>query len=206
MTAALPPPVTQSALGTVTAGRAPSGGVAPARIGSAGPVPEEAEARLAQVPLGPVPPTQPARDAAARDGAAVEPPALDPSPAAASGPVPSAGPPAGPALPDFLAGSETRLRDLLAYAMAVEAARPLGPDGVEGLRRKADAELRGHAFRELHNRVEDIRRDAMDEQVARMPRGLSFSAVVAANLAALGLGATLALLVWLASPLLTAGS
>ena len=56
------------------------------------------------------------------------------------------------------------------------------------------------------NRVEDIRRDAMDEQVARMPRGLSFSAAVAANLAALGLGATLALLAWLASPLLTAGS
>jgi hypothetical protein len=150
-------------------------------------------------------PPAPAARAAVTDRP--EPAILAPSVAS---PVPPAGapadPPVGHALPDFLAGSETRLRDLLAFAMAVEAARPLGPDGVDGLRRKADAELRGHAFRVLHNRVEDIRRDAMDEQVARMPRGLSFSAAVAANLAALGLGATLALLAWLASPLLTAGS
>jgi hypothetical protein len=104
------------------------------------------------------------------------------------------------ALNDFLSESDVRLRDLLAFGMAVEAGRPLGPDGVAGLRRKAEAELEAHAFRLLHNQAETIRRQAMDDQLARLPRGLSFSGVVAANLAALVLGLVVQTLAWLAAP------
>lgn len=101
--------------------------------------------------------------------------------------------PPTPALKDFIGSAETRLRDLLAFGMAAEAGRPPGPDGIEGLRRKADAELEAHAFRVLHNQVEAIRRQAMDEQLARTGRGLSFLGAVAANLAALLLGGALLL-------------
>jgi hypothetical protein len=122
------------------------------------------------------------------------------------GPAPVAAPPPDlPALPDFLGGSETRLRDLLAFGMAVEGGKPLPADGVEGLRRKADAELQAHAFRVLHNRVEAIRREAMDEQLARTARGVSFSSAVLANLLALLLVAAGVTLVWLASPHLFPG-
>jgi hypothetical protein len=106
---------------------------------------------------------------------------------------------------DFLSGSETRLRDLLAFGMAVEAGRPLPPDGVETLRRKAEADLQAHAFRLLHNQVETIRRDAMQEQVARLPRGLSFSQAVVANLLGLILAGGIVTLLWLASPHLFPG-
>lgn len=95
--------------------------------------------------------------------------------------------PSGPALADFRTGPETRLRDLLAFAMAVEAGRPLGPDGPEGLRRHAEAELQGHALRVLHNQVETIRQQAMAEQLARIGRGMSFGRAVLANLLALAL-------------------
>lgn len=111
-----------------------------------------------------------------------------------------AAPPA-PQLADFLGGEDTRLRDLLAFGMAAQAGGPLGPEAVPALRRKADAELQAHAFRLLHNQVETIRRQAVDEQLARGPRGLSFNQAVAANLAALVLAGALAVLGWLASPL-----
>lgn len=113
---------------------------------------------------------------------------------------PPASEPALPSLPDFLTGSEARLRDLLAFGMAVEAGRPVTEEGVETLRRKAEAELQAHAFRVLHNRVETIRREAMDEQLARAPRGATFSQAVVANLLAMVLAAGVLTLVWLASP------
>jgi hypothetical protein len=97
-------------------------------------------------------------------------------------------PPTGPVLGDFLAGQETRLRDLLAFAMAVEAGRPMPADGLDTLRRRADADLESYAFRVLHNQVEAIRRQAVDEQVGRVRRGLSFPATVVANLVALAIG------------------
>jgi hypothetical protein len=144
-----------------------------------------------------------------RSGAPATPPRMSILPAPGSGAPPGPSPlpnrppePAQPdiALGDFLSGSDVRLRDLLAFGMAVEAARPLGPDGVDGFRRKAEAELEAHAFRLLHNQAETIRRQAMDDQLARLPRGLSFSGVIAANLAALVLGGVLLLLAWLAAP------
>jgi|GEM_PF-2561497 len=91
----------------------------------------------------------------------------------------------GPALPDFVSSDETRLRDLLAFGMAVEAGRPLGPDGVDGLRRKAEGDLHAFAFRHLHNQVEVIRREAAAEQIARTPRAPGFGAIVLANLVAI---------------------
>lgn len=94
---------------------------------------------------------------------------------------------AGPALGDFLAGPETRMRDLLAFGMAVEAGRPPGPDGIEALRRRAEAELESHAFRVLHNQVETIRRQAVEEQIGRLGGGLRFRGAVLANLLALAL-------------------
>lgn len=99
----------------------------------------------------------------------------------AAGPV-SAGPPLGA----FLGAEETRLRDLIAFGMAAEAGR-IGPDGIEGLRRKAEAELHAHAFRLLHNEAERIRREGMDAERARAPRAGGFARLVAANLVALAL-------------------
>lgn len=105
-----------------------------------------------------------------------------------------------PPLQAFLTEPDHRLRDLLAYGMAVEANRPLSREGVEDLRRAAEAELEAHAFRTLHNQAEAIRRQAADEQLARIPRGLSFTGVVAANLAAVALGIALLLLALLLAP------
>lgn len=99
----------------------------------------------------------------------------------------------GPRPRDFLSGPDTRLRDLLAFALAAEAGRALTPDGIEALRKKAEAELQVHALRTLHNRVETIRHEAVADFVARMPRGLSFSRVVIANLVAIGVAGVLAL-------------
>ncbi|PWS36673.1 hypothetical protein DFH01_16180 [Falsiroseomonas bella] len=114
--------------------------------------------------------------------------------AGATGPVGVPGPdPASglPSLRDFLGAEESRLRDLLAFGMAVQAGKPPGPDGVESLRRKAEADLHAYAFRLLHNQVEEIRRQAVAEQLDRFPRPLGFPGAVLANLAALALGAAL---------------
>jgi hypothetical protein len=128
---------------------------------------------------------------AARAGAGAGGPAAPASPASA--PAAAKPPPAGPLPRDFLAGPDTRLRDLLAFALAAEAGRPVPPGGIEALRNKAEAELHTHAFRILHNQVETIRHEAITEQMGRMSRGLSFSRVVIANLVALGVVGVLAL-------------
>lgn len=101
---------------------------------------------------------------------------------------------------DFLSGPDTRLRDLLAFALAAEAGRAVTPDGIEALRKKAEAELQAHAMRTLHNRVETIRLEAVAEFPARTPRGLSFSRVVIANLVAIGVAGVLALAASLGEP------
>jgi hypothetical protein len=102
--------------------------------------------------------------------------------------------PIGPSLAEFRAGEDSRLRDLLAFAMAVEGGRPLGNDGVDALHRRADAELEAHAFRVLHNQVEAIRRQAMDEELARVARrGQSFPGAVLANLVALAIAGAIVL-------------
>lgn len=91
-----------------------------------------------------------------------------------------------PRLADYLSGEpDRRLADLLAYALAVEA----GPDspGPEILRGRAEAELANHAARTMHNRIEEIRHEAVRDHVGsiRQPPGLL--RLVFANLVALGL-------------------
>jgi hypothetical protein len=103
-------------------------------------------------------------------------------------------PPAAPCLEDFLTGREDdRLRDLLAFAMAVEAARPTDPEAMRG---KAEAELQAHAFRTLHNQAETIRLEAAREQLSRSGRSIGFTGVFGASLLALLFGAAIALVLW----------
>ncbi|MGG5889298.1 hypothetical protein ACLF3G_19360 [Falsiroseomonas sp. HC035] len=103
-------------------------------------------------------------------------------------------PPAAPCLEDFLTGREDdRLRDLLAFAMAVEAGRPTEPEAMRG---KAEAELQAHAFRTLHNQAETIRLEAAREQLSRSGRSLGFTGSFAASLLALLFGASILLVLW----------
>ncbi|NGM20475.1 hypothetical protein G3576_10655 [Roseomonas stagni] len=107
-----------------------------------------------------------------------------------------------PLLADFLSpGDAHRLRDLLAFAMAVEgqaggSGRPRGPDAVDGFQRDAEAALEAHAFRTLHNQVEQIRQAAVQEQIARLRPPPGFLTLVLANLIALLLLAAAAVAAW----------
>lgn len=105
-------------------------------------------------------------------------------------------PPATPALAAFQAGPETRLRDLLAFALATEADKPVTAGDLAELRQKAEAELNAHAFRTLHNQVETIRLEAATEALARTGRALGFGALVLANLVAIAIAAGGAFLLW----------
>ncbi len=108
-----------------------------------------------------------------------------------------------PCLGDFITDrADDRLRDLLAFAMAIEAARPMEPDA---LRRQAEAELQAHAFRTLHNQAEAIRLDAARDQIARLHRGPGFLTILLANLLAIGLVLGAAYAIWLRPGLLPAG-
>jgi hypothetical protein len=103
-------------------------------------------------------------------------------------------PPAAPCLEDYVTGREDdRLRDLLAFAMAVEAARPTDP---EALRNKAEADLQAHAFRTLHNQAESIRMEAARDQLARSGRTLGFTGTFVACLLALIFAAAIGLVLW----------
>jgi hypothetical protein len=104
-----------------------------------------------------------------------------------------------PSLPSpsaFREGEETRLRDLLAFAMAADAAQPVGPGDIATFRQKAEAELHGHAFRILHNQVEAIRTDAVREGMQRSARGPGLIRLVFANLLAIALAVGLGWLAW----------
>lgn len=87
-----------------------------------------------------------------------------------------------PRLQHFLSGNaDERLVDLLAFAMATEA----GGGAAEPFRAKAAAALGDHAARTMHNRIEEIRRDAMAEQLRGLRRPLGFGRTVVANLVTL---------------------
>lgn len=115
-----------------------------------------------------------------------------PAPTPGSDTAAEAAPPP-PALGDFLGTEETRLRDLLAFALAAEAGRAPTPAAMETLRHKAEADLHAHAFRLLHNQIETIRQQAIQEHFTRVSRGLSFSRVLIANLVAFAIIGVLAL-------------
>lgn len=99
-------------------------------------------------------------------------------------------PPPGPGA--FLTGrAEDRVRDLLAFAMATDAGAPADQRAIEGYRRKADAELTAHAMTILQTRVQEIRRDAAAQAMARAGRPVGFWLVfLAALLAAVLVAAT----------------
>ncbi|TCZ57955.1 hypothetical protein [Roseicella aquatilis] len=82
-------------------------------------------------------------------------------------------------------GPEDRLVDLVAFALAAERDVRATPDSLPALRQDALRELSEHAFRYLHNSVEQIRREAVAEQMAMFRRPLGFGAVLLANLLAL---------------------
>ncbi len=124
----------------------------------------------------------------------------DTSPPAA--PAGTAPPP--PRLPDAAAfrtgqGEDDRLIGQLAFARAVERGEAAAPaaETVEALRAQALADLSEFAFRYLHNRVEEVRREAVAAELARFGQPPSFLRLVAANLIALALGGALA--AWLIS-------
>lgn len=115
---------------------------------------------------------------------AAETAAAQPAPSAAA-PIPVA---PEPALAAFRSGrEEERLADLLGFALAVEAGEAAAPSAitVERHRCRAAAELHDHAFRFLHNRVEEIRREAVAEHLGAHPRPPGFFRLVLANLAAI---------------------
>jgi hypothetical protein len=117
-----------------------------------------------------------------------------PAALAASRPVPTSRPADGiravePGLPSpsaFLDGDETRLRDLLAFAMAAEAGQPVGPGDIASLRRKAEADLQAHAFRT----------EALRDGMQRSARGPGLLRLVLGNLIAIAIAAGLGWLAW----------
>jgi hypothetical protein len=133
----------------------------------------------------------------------------EPSAAPTASSIPPADPPERPVAPplrigDFRSGrQEDRLAELLAFALAAEARERAtdapgagGPDAeaspqaeVERCRAQAERELHDHAFRFLHNRVEEIRAEAIAEHHRRVPRPPGFLTLVLANLVTIGLAA-----------------
>lgn len=92
---------------------------------------------------------------------------------------------------------DDRLVDLLAFAMAVEqGGAPPDRAEIARLRGLAATELSQEALRILHNQVQEIRREAVAEELAGLRRPLGFGTVVLANLLAIGIGAALLALVW----------
>ena len=114
-------------------------------------------------------------------------------------------PPTAPRLDAFQSGPETRLRDLLAFALAAEAGKPVAAGDIAALRQKAEAELHVNALRTLHNQVETLRLEAATEALSRAGRSLGFGTLLAANLLALGIAAGAGWLVWRAMHPLAGG-
>ena len=87
---------------------------------------------------------------------------------------------------------EDRVVDLLAFAIATEGGHPATPDIVTRARQEAQTALSEYAFRYLHNSVEQIRREAAAEQLAKLPRPPSFGTLLLANLLALAIAGLIA--------------
>ena len=138
-------------------------------------------------PAAPAPQAQPAQPAQAQ-------PAAPPRPTA-----PPRKPPGGVLAP-WMAGrpKDERLVNLLAFAMATETGGlVLTPDLVVKLREEAHAELATYTIRNLHNRVEEIRQQAIMDHVGRLKRPPGFIKLVLANMVALVLVGGLAAGAWL---------
>jgi hypothetical protein len=95
--------------------------------------------------------------------------------------------PAGAALRPWLAGrpSEERLVDLLAFGLATERGLLASPDVIHAQREQAYAALATYSIRNLHNRVAEIRQEAVLDHMGRFARPMGFIKIVMANLLAL---------------------
>lgn len=117
------------------------------------------------------------------------PAAAAPSGAAAPRPVPPGASFPGPAA--FRAsqpGPEDKLIAQVAFAMAAEGGTPpRDAEAIQVLRNQATTALSEFAFRYLHNRVDEIRKEAAAEATTGAARGPGFLRLVLANLVALGL-------------------
>jgi hypothetical protein len=135
--------------------------------------------------------TETARPEPARS-TATTPPEPARSTATATPPGPARGTPAGldPAAFRTGSGEDDRLIGQVAFARAIERGDPgASPEAVEALRAQALAELSEFAFRYLHNRIEEVRREAVASQFQQIGRPPSFLRLVLANLVALLLAA-----------------
>lgn len=80
---------------------------------------------------------------------------------------------------------EDRTVDLLAFALAAEQGGHAAAADMHELRQEAQTLLSDYSFRYLHNSVDQIRREAAAEQLAKLPRPLGFGMALLANLIAL---------------------
>ena len=87
---------------------------------------------------------------------------------------------------------DTRLVGLLAFALAADRGEEPDPDTVARLRREAETALCDHAFRYLHNNIEQLRREAVTEHLGHLPKPPGFLRLVAANLVALAVAGAVA--------------
>lgn len=90
-------------------------------------------------------------------------------------------------LASFRAGRspEERLVDLVAFALAAEKRQSPTQDTIERLRQEASAALSDHAFRYLHNSMEDIRQEAVRDRLGMLRQPPRFGTLLLANLLAL---------------------
>lgn len=105
----------------------------------------------------------------------------------APAPLPPAPSPAAFAVPGDRTSPDGRLAGLLAFALAAEAeeAPAPAPEAVARRRREAEGLLHDQALRLAHNRVAEIRAEAVSEHLGRLRPPPGFGALVAANLVAL---------------------
>jgi hypothetical protein len=105
-------------------------------------------------------------------------------------------PPAAPLAPaDFLSGApEDRARGLLAFALALEAGDASSAETIVARREEADRLLTEDGFRRLHNRIEEIGRNAVLEHLGNMRQPPGFITLIVANIAGLVLVGALFLL------------
>jgi hypothetical protein len=91
----------------------------------------------------------------------------------------------------WLAGrpSEDRVVDLVAFALAHERELPATPESMARTRETAAVALAEYSLRHLHNRVSEIRQEAVLEQLGRVRQPAGFFKLLLANLLALALAA-----------------
>lgn len=96
-------------------------------------------------------------------------------------------------LQPWLAGRppEDRLVDLLGFALASERGLLPSPENMAQMRQRATAMLAEYSIRHLHNKVAEIRQEAIMEQLGRTPRPPGLLKLLLANLLALTLAAAL---------------